>query len=158
MLTLEEASRIFDYNEETGKVYWKERVHKRIRVGQECGRITDHGYRKLRVFGTEYYVHRLVWLLKTGSWPVYTIDHINNDRLDNRFENLRDIPVQQNVWNTKWLGIKKAIRGSTYSSTICVNGTNIYLGNFPTADLASQAYQQAKEKYHAISEEWSSSV
>lgn len=34
MLTLQEATRIFRYDEETGKLYWNERVHKRIRVGQ----------------------------------------------------------------------------------------------------------------------------
>lgn len=149
MLTLQEATRIFRYDEETGKLYWNERVHKRIRVGQECGRVTSHGYRKLRVFGKEYYVHRLVWLLKTGSWPNNQIDHINRNRLDNRFSNLRDVTCQQNLCNNNFLGIKKASRGSTYSASITVNKQTIYLGNFPNAELARQAYLSAKEKYHA---------
>lgn len=149
MLTLQEATRIFRYDEETGKLYWNERVHKRIRIGQECGRITSHGYRKLRVFGTEYYVHRLVWFIKTGDWPKNQIDHINRNRLDNRFFNLRDVTCQQNLCNNNFQGIRKASRGSTYSASISVNKQTIYLGNFPTAELARNAYLVAKEKYHA---------
>ena len=149
MLTLEEASRIFRYDEETGKLYWKERIHKRIQVDQECGRLTDHGYRKLRAFGIEYYTHRIVWLLKTGHWPKNQIDHINRKRDDNRFHNLRDVTQQQNLLNKDFVGIKKASRGSTYSANISVNGERIYLGNFPTAELAKLAYKNAKDKYHA---------
>lgn len=149
MLTFEEASRIFRYDEETGKLYWKERIHKRIRVDMECGRLTPHGYRKVRAFHKEYYVHRIVWLLKTGSWPKNQIDHINRIRDDNRIHNLRDVTCQQNLCNNNYLGIKKASRGSTYSASICVNKEVIYLGNFPTAELARTAYLTAKEKYHA---------
>jgi hypothetical protein len=150
MLTFEEASRIFQYDEETGKLYWKERVHKRIRVGWECGRLTSHGYRKLRVYNIEYYTHRVVWLLKTGEWPKNQIDHINHTRDDNRFYNLRDVTCQQNVHNTSHVGVHKARHGTTYSSTIMVNGDRIYLGNFPSAEIAKQAYKTAKEKYHAV--------
>jgi len=158
MLTFEEASRIFEYNEETGKLYWKERVHKRIRVGQECGRLTDHGYRKVRAYGTEYYVHRIVWLIKTGEWPKNQIDHINHVRDDNRYHNLRDVSCQQNVHNTYHSGIHKASRGNTYSANIAVNGRRLYLGNFPSAEIAQQAYMNAKEKYHALPKEWCSPV
>lgn len=158
MLTLEEASRIFEYEEETGKLYWKERVHKRIRVGQEAGRLCSHGYRKVRVYSKEYYTHRLIWLLKTGSWPNHEIDHINRVRDDNRFSNLRDVTSQQNKWNLNRLGIKKACRGTTYSATISVNGESHYLGNFPTAELARQAYLNAKEQYHAFPKKWRSPI
>lgn len=151
MLTFEEASRIFSYDEETGKLFWKERIHKRIRVGWECGRLTGHGYRKVRAYNKEYYVHRIVWLLKTGHWPKNQIDHINRIRDDNRIHNLRDVTCQQNLWNNNYLGIKKARVGTTYSANIGVDGSVIYLGNFPTAELAHTAYKLAKEKYHALS-------
>ena len=50
-LTHDEALSIFNYDEITGKVFWKKRIHKRIRVGQEAGRLTGHGYRKITAFG-----------------------------------------------------------------------------------------------------------
>lgn len=150
MLTFEEASRIFQYDEETGKLFWKERIHKRIRIGWECGRLTDHGYRKVRANNKEYYTHRIIWLLKTGHWPKNQIDHINHVRDDNRYHNLRDVTCQQNIHNMHWNGIHKAKHGTTYSASIMASGQRIYLGNFPSAEIAKQAYKNAKEKYHAI--------
>lgn len=47
-----------------------------------------------------YNAHRLVWLLMTGTWPKDQIDHINRNKRDNRFVNLRECTAQQNSRNT----------------------------------------------------------
>lgn len=36
-----------------------------------------------------YPIATLVWVANTGEWPKSTPRHLNNDPLDNRFENLR---------------------------------------------------------------------
>jgi hypothetical protein len=36
-----------------------------------------------------YPIATLVWVANTGEWPHSTPRHLNNDPLDNRFENLR---------------------------------------------------------------------
>ncbi|WP_428999737.1 HNH endonuclease signature motif containing protein [Stenotrophomonas maltophilia] len=46
-----------------------------------------------------YRQHRLAWLYMTGQWPSGEIDHINHDRSDNRWHNLRDVSHQANQQN-----------------------------------------------------------
>ena len=51
--------------------------------------------------GKMYYpfVHRLVWAVYYGRWPVGQLDHINGDRLDNHIENLREVSHSENQLN-----------------------------------------------------------
>lgn len=46
-------------------------------------------------------IHRLVWAVCKGRWPVGTIDHINGDEKDNRIENLRECSQGENNLNTE---------------------------------------------------------
>jgi len=52
--------------------------------------------------------HRLAWALHTGHWPKDVIDHINRDKHDNRFCNLRDVPLHVNAQNKPSIGIYRA--------------------------------------------------
>src|SRR5262252_6131859 len=47
------------------------------------------GYRDVAVNQYHYLAHRVIWALMTGAWPKEEIDHINGDRADNRWCNLR---------------------------------------------------------------------
>jgi hypothetical protein len=61
--------------------------------------LTTSGYLAVRT-GTKYAaVHRLVVLTFIGPRPseLYSIDHINNNRHDNRAKNLRWLPVVENA-------------------------------------------------------------
>jgi hypothetical protein len=102
-------------------------------------------------------MHRVVNKTKNG----FDTDHINRNRLDNRKKNLRSCTRQENNANAglhknNTLGVKgvyilrKKYKEKTYEyimSQITVNGKGIHLGHFKTIPEASQAYNEAAQKY-----------
>jgi hypothetical protein len=96
-----EFEKMIDYNPDTGKMYWRVTVGRRAKAGAEIGGINRHGYRKVKIKGRMYLVHRLVWKLAYGVWPANDIDHFDGDRLNNRLSNLRDVTRAINVRNSR---------------------------------------------------------
>jgi hypothetical protein len=98
------------------------------------------------------FLHRLLTNCPDGM----VVDHINGDGLDNRLCNLRVVTIAQNnmnsrVRNDSQSGIKGAYydkKADSYYSRIRVDGENIYLGTFKTAEEAAEAYAEASRKYH----------
>lgn len=109
-LTFEQASAVWRADPETGLLHWLEASGRTgaVRVGR-AGQKPSY-YLQVRYEGFTYAVHRLAWLLYTGKWPEFFIDHINGDRHDNRLVNLRDVTHQVNQQNQKCHreGTKKA--------------------------------------------------
>jgi len=93
MATQKELKSIVFYDEETG-------VFTRIKNGKPTGSL-DNGYVYLCVNGAKYAAHRLAFLYMTGNMPAKIIDHINQDRSDNRWENLREADPSMNRKNAK---------------------------------------------------------
>jgi hypothetical protein len=95
-----------------GKLIWLN-PRKKCLVGEECGHITTNGYRVIYCEGKLRMAHHVVWYLHYSVWPdpQYDIDHINQDKLDNRIENLRQVPRTINALNNKALGVSKNGKG-----------------------------------------------
>lgn len=155
-LTAEHLREILEYNPETGIFTWRVRAAYCIKVGDVCGSKNSNGYLFAQIKKTSYSMHRLAWLYVTGTWPVNHIDHINGIRDDNRFSNLRDISVNENMQNRRresvsstsgFLGVTKA--NGKYQAQISVNGIGKYLGVFKTPELAFSAYVSAKRLLHS---------
>lgn len=161
-LTLEEATRLFTYDPETGLVTRRVRAAQNAKAGQVVGCLNGHGYLVVRVTlggsGSQYGVHRLAWLLHTGEWPKNQIDHINGIRTDNRITNLRDVTSQQNQFNLH--GSKRNKSGSPgvswvkrigrWKVGIQADKKKRHLGYFTDIADASAAYAAAKAKLHLI--------
>lgn len=49
--------------------------------------------------GRNVYAHRLAFFLEEGVWPSDDVDHINGDKKDNRWSNLRKATRSQNLMN-----------------------------------------------------------
>lgn len=77
------------YEPETGLFRWAVTRGSRAKKGTIAGTKTNTGHLSIQLQGVLYLAHRLAYLYITGNWPDSAIRHINTDRLDNRFENLK---------------------------------------------------------------------
>lgn len=95
----ENVNHFLKYDEETGKLFWQNREDRFN--GKEAFTATDaYGYKVGSFFWKQVKAHRVIWLMKTGENPEL-IDHINQKRDDNRFENLREATKSLNARNSK---------------------------------------------------------
>lgn len=128
----------------------------RVSTGKETGTLNSNGYLVVRHQGKNYYAHRIIWEMGNGDIPDnMVIDHINGDRADNHFSNLRLCSFAQNAMNqtkkSNLSGLKGVVwdRGhNKWRAQIKVNYKNIYLGLYESKEAAYEAYKNAANKYH----------
>lgn len=87
----------FDYDPETGQF---------TRWGKEVGSVNHRydGYCQISLDRKLHKAHRFAVLFMTGALPDFPrqeVDHINGDRADNRWVNLRVVDRAQNMKNQK---------------------------------------------------------
>lgn len=149
MLTAERLKQVLTYNPVTGW-FW--------RGDTLAGSLNLAGYRQIRVDGKLYLAHRLAWLYVHGEWPADEIDHINGDRADNRFANLRPVTSGQNKMNSakrsdNTSGVKgvslRADTGKWFAYINAGPGTRrVGLGCYDTLAEAAEARRYAEAKMH----------
>lgn len=145
-----------DYNPNTGWFTWKTKEHsKKVVVGARAGSVsTLHRHRVLKLLGTLYAEHRLVWLYCKGSWPKGHIDHINHNEQDNRLVNLRDVPQQVNNMNSSkrtdnssgypGVWINKLNAKKKFMAELTLAGKRVHYSSHYTIEEAITARKQAK--------------
>lgn len=145
--------KFFTYKPSTGELIARLPVHNRP-VGTIVGSKGSHGYLMTAIQGKNFLNHRLIWLYMTGEFPIQ-IDHINHDKLNNKWDNLRAVNNTTNSRNTglsknsttKINGVSLHKPTGKYRAYIMVNRKQIHLGLFDTVDEATQARKQADNKY-----------
>lgn len=131
----------FSYNKETGDVYLSKKTSQRTPKGYKVGSLSVGGYLKVTFKGQSYPLSRVIWKLVTGADPKGEIDHINRDRSDNRWDNLRDVTSQQNQLNREAKGYYQLPSGR-YRATLQQKD----IGYFDTPEEATVAYLEERER------------
>jgi hypothetical protein len=100
--------------------------------------------------------HRLAWLYMTGSLPTHQIDHIDGDRKNNRWTNLRDVTTSVNQQNRRTprsdnscglIGVTRE-KNNRFTASIRFEGKQRRLGTFATPEEAHSVYVEAKRRVH----------
>lgn len=172
ILTYSDIAKILKYEPETGKLFWLPRTAEMFEgtkfpqgpeakaknwnaryAGVEAFKtVHARGYIAGALLGKAYLAHRVVWLFETGSWPVDQLDHINGDRTDNRFENLREVTNTENSKNkaiTKrnksgFQGVFWNPKIKRWNANIGLNSRTKNLGHFLTKEEAIAARKNAE--------------
>lgn len=138
---------------ETGQFFWIKQKSRAL-AGAEAGTVRKNGYRSLELNGKRMLCHRLVWLVVHGRMPLNVIDHIDGNKLNNRPENLRDVPERVNFHNqvrmresntSGYKGVTWDKSRGNFKAQIMVNRKRIHLGAFGDPAEAHQAYLKAKD-------------
>jgi hypothetical protein len=158
MITHEIACALFDYDPETGLLTWKF-SSAQIKQGSEVGTNSSTPksctkYRAVRLFGLNYKIHRIIWLMQTGEYPKGDIDHIDGNGLNNKWENLRDVTHSQNLMNaavrsdstTGYKGVSYDKARERWYAYINIDGKRKMLGRHRTLQEAVTARSNAEKE------------
>lgn len=155
MLNAERLREVLYYAPDTG-IFTRRIRQPKTRVGDVAGGTDTRGYIVINVDGRRYRAARLAWLYMTGSWPTHVVDHIDGNRANDQWANLRAATHNENMRNTKLRsdntsGLKGAYwiaRNKRWRSQIQVDRRLQHLGYFDTAEEAHAAYCRAAEALH----------
>lgn len=166
----EELNTLLRYEPHTGLLFWRKRTEdKFVNVGSHSlahtcakwnGRFADKealtkmnlGYRCGRLKRDYVMAHRVIWKLMTGDDPIQ-VDHIDGDRSNNRWDNLRDVTSAENHRNAARrsdntsgvVGVYWDKRMRKWTASIVLK--SLYLGSYDSFEDAVAARKAAEVEY-----------
>jgi hypothetical protein len=165
-MPVEKVRELFSYKKSTGELIWRVAPKWGVKIGDRAGTIhTDEKGYKCRDVGYQrkiYKASHLIWAWMKGEWPKTSIDHKNNDALDDRWENLREATQAEQMRNIRkhrdnTTGYKGVFRikddryrdGKFFRWQIMVNGKRYASSKrFLTAKEAYEAYLTVLPEFH----------
>lgn len=131
---------MINYDHETGKCFWNENAHYQV-IGKEITALNTGGYIQtgIRFEGKRIFflLHPVIYQMFVGDIPEgCVVDRINQDKTDNRIENLRLATHTQNHRNT----------GKNKNNTTGVKGVCIQYKRWTRKDgsVGKHAYYHAQ--------------
>ena len=151
MITQSRIHELFDYRD--GQLIRKVAKGNRAKAGTVAGSPHVKGYITICVDYKSYLAHRLVFLFHHGYMPEF-IDHKNQNKKDNRIENLREATKAQNNENQKlnktnksgFKGVSWQKKNNKWAAYISVNNKTKNLGLYETPESAHEAYCKAAKQ------------
>ncbi len=146
----------FEYDPSSGMIFMLvcgERVN--IEKTMVVKTRTNTKYRVVNFKSNKFLSHRLAWFLHYGKWPDGDVDHENQNGLDNRINNLRDVSHGENLRNARRSKSNKSGVTGVYwhkvakkwHATIGVNGVQVHLGLFDNLEEAKLVRKEAELKH-----------
>lgn len=131
-------------------------------AGAHAGCAAKNGYMRCNVDGRLYYMHRLAWLYMTGGWPAGDIDHVDGDRANNRWANLRAATRSQNAQNrSATSAASSGVRNVYFDNPsgrwqvkVMVNYRSKSFGYYQTIEEAAEVARLAKSDMHTFNPEF----
>lgn len=129
---------ILNYDKDSGVFSWRNPNSNRVKKDDSPGSIDWKGYLIITIDSRRYRAHRLAWVYTYGEMPKYQIDHINQDKLDNRISNLREVTNLENHKNmparkdnkSGYTGVHFDRVKNRWVSFIYDNKKRVHLGTF----------------------------
>ena len=149
-LTMDKIAIIDEADADLSKLKWHAHDNGRIWYAR---RTIHEGYQQRNVRMHRTIMEKILGRPLTRS---ETVDHLNNDGLDNRRSNLRVATIQQNSWNqrkkpntsSRFKGVSWHVSNKKWSAYIRVNGKQKMLGHFLTEEEAARAYDHAAKIHY----------
>lgn len=124
-------------------------------AGKTAGSVSSYGYTIIGIFGRSYRAQRLAFMYVTGTFPDNDVDHINGDRSDNRWGNLRAATRIENNKNkvicyrnrSGLSGVGWRQDRRCWEARINEDGVRIHLGSFSCLLDAAGARINAEREY-----------
>jgi hypothetical protein len=157
ILTYDPATGDFFWNDRPATEFKNDRLYKSWRArfsGKPAGTTDPHDYGRINIGGRVYFKHQLAWLYIYGEPADDEIDHIDQNRSNNRIENLRLASRSQNASNAGMrkhnkLGVKGVCMDmGFYRAQVKVGGKLVYSKRFLTIQEAKEAYDAEIKKHH----------
>lgn len=156
MLTQERLKHLLSYDPISGEWRWLNPSSYNVVSGQVAGTVSFHGYLIITIGGTKYRASRLAYLYMTGSWPIEEMDHINRCKLDERWENLREVNRSENSLNRDLQanntsgarGVHWDSSRSKWYAQVKTGGAIFSVGRFDSFDEAVAARDSAAKQLH----------
>ena len=139
---------------------WRNPTSLRFKPGDPAGSLKPHGYWVVRINKQDYYVHRILYLLRNQKDPGnFEVDHAINDGIKDNQKSLRLANRSQNAANGKkkkykeptqsqWKGVYK--KRNKWGAQAWVNGKKYHLGCFVTEQEAALAYNRFAQEHFGM--------
>lgn len=114
---VEWARERFSYDPLTGRIGRRqtgEAASCHVVAGYEVWAFTRDGFH-CQVKG-----HQIAFACMTGQWPLGVVDHVNGDRQDNRWSNLRDVSHRSNMLNSS------LVKGASHIAPVVKRGERFW--------------------------------
>jgi hypothetical protein len=148
-----ELKEYLSYDPLTGKFIWiKDRGN--IKAGTVAGHLESDGYISITLLRNRHKAHRLAWLYMTGQWPKDLLDHIDRNKSNNVFANLREANASQNTANAQSKNSKNGMKNvqwhkkaNKWIANIRIDGKLKHLGYFTDVEDAKRCVANARLEF-----------